>query len=221
MDYGFLLLNAITNSLLHFLVKFPRQGIHRLWSATFHASQSQTVYYNFSFEVSPNTSFSDGNHTYPRGGGKGFLDSKGTCGCAARKDILFRTSSLAKGVLFSNFSRVKSRQGYAFWQFWSKKCQNSVIFVKKSNFLKILVQKMRKFGKYCLETPIQSTFEGKISLAKGIIFTKIGLANGHILKLWAAPYPKFSREPPTPPPCTYLSYKFWFPVIASSRRRLI
>ena len=48
--------------------------------------------------------------------------------------------------------------------------------------------------------PIQSTSEGKISLAKGIIFTKIGLANGYIFKLWAAPpYPKFSREPP--PPC--------------------
>ena len=45
--------------------------------------------------------------------------------------------------------------------------------------------------------PIQSTSEGKISLAKGIIFTKIVLANGYILKLWAAPpYPKFSREPP-------------------------
>ena len=45
--------------------------------------------------------------------------------------------------------------------------------------------------------PIQSTSEGKISLAKGIIFTKIGLANGYILKLWAAPpNPKFSREPP-------------------------
>ena len=42
--------------------------------------------------------------------------------------------------------------------------------------------------------PIQSTSEGKISLAKGIIFTKIGLANGYIFKLWAAPpYPKFSR----------------------------
>ena len=45
--------------------------------------------------------------------------------------------------------------------------------------------------------PIQSTSEGKISLDKGIIFTKIGLANGYIFKLWAAPpYPKFSREPP-------------------------
>ena len=45
--------------------------------------------------------------------------------------------------------------------------------------------------------PVQSTSEGKISLAKGIIFTKIGLANGYIFKPWAAPpYPKFSREPP-------------------------
>ena len=35
--------------------------------------------------------------------------------------------------------------------------------------------------------PIQSTSEGKISLAKGVIFTKIGLANSYILKLWAAP----------------------------------
>ena len=35
--------------------------------------------------------------------------------------------------------------------------------------------------------PIQSTPEGKISLAKGVIFTKIGLANGYILKLWAVP----------------------------------
>ena len=65
--------------------------------------------------------------------------------------MLFRTSSLAKGALFGNFSRVKSRQGYAFWEFWSKTCQNSVIFVKKPNFLKTLVQKMRKFGKLCLE----------------------------------------------------------------------
>ena len=57
----------------------------------------------------------------------GFFHSKGTWGCAAREGILFRTSSLAKGVLFGNFSRVKSRQGYAFWEFWSKRCQNSVI----------------------------------------------------------------------------------------------
>ena len=65
-------------------------------------------------------------------GGGGFFHSKGTWGCAAREGILFRTSSLAKGVLFGNFSRVRSRQGYAFWEFWSKRCQNSVIFVKKN-----------------------------------------------------------------------------------------
>ena len=62
----------------------------------------------------------------------GFFHSKDSWGCAAREGILFRTSSLAKGVLFGNFSRVKSRQGYAFWGFWSKRCQNSVIFEKKN-----------------------------------------------------------------------------------------
>ena len=66
----------------------------------------------------------------------GFFHSKGTWECAAREGILFRTSSLAKGVLFGNFSRVRSRQGYAFWEFWSKRCQNSVVFVKKTQLLK-------------------------------------------------------------------------------------
>ena len=47
--------------------------------------------------------------------------------------------------------------------------------------------------------PTHGTFDVEISLAKGIIFRKIGLANGAILKPWAAhPCPKFSREPP---PC--------------------
>ena len=71
-------------------------------------------------------------HLPTGGGGGGFFHSKGTWGCAAREGILFWTSSLAKGVLFGNFSRVRSRQGYAFWEFWSKRCQNSVIFVKKN-----------------------------------------------------------------------------------------
>ena len=71
------------------------------------------------------------DNLHDHGGGE-FFHSKGTWGCAAREGILFRTSSLAKGVLFGNFSRVKSRQGYAFWEFWSKRCQNSVIFVKKT-----------------------------------------------------------------------------------------
>ena len=39
-------------------------------------------------------------------GGGGFFHSKGTWGCAAHKGILFRTSSLAKGILFGNFSRI-------------------------------------------------------------------------------------------------------------------
>ena len=48
--------------------------------------------------------------------------------------------------------------------------------------------------------PTHGSFDVEISLAKGIIFTKIGLANGAILKLWAAhPYPKFSWEPLPPP----------------------
>ena len=76
------------------------------------------------------------------GGGGGFFHSKGTWGCAACKGIFFRTSSLAKVVLFSKFSRVKYRQGCAFWQFWSKKCQHSVIFVKKNlTFLKFWSRK--------------------------------------------------------------------------------
>ena len=62
-----------------------------------------------------------GGDLLARGGG-GFFHSKGTWGCAAREGILFRPSSLAKGVLFGNFNRVKSRQGYAFWEFWSKRC---------------------------------------------------------------------------------------------------
>ena len=35
-----------------------------------------------------------------------FLHCKGNWGCAARKAILFRASSLAKGTLFGIFSRV-------------------------------------------------------------------------------------------------------------------
>ena len=45
--------------------------------------------------------------------------------------------------------------------------------------------------------PTHGTFDVEISLANGIILTKIGLANGTIQKMWAAPtYPKFSRELP-------------------------
>ena len=50
--------------------------------------------------------------------------------------------------------------------------------------------------------PNHGTLNVEISLAKGIIFTKIGLANGTILKLGAAhPYRNLAKNPP-PPPCT-------------------
>ena len=76
-------------------------------------------------------------------------------------------------MLFGNFSRFWSGQGYAFWQFRSKKCQTSVIPVKKPKFFQILVQRMQNFGKFCLENAIHGTFDVEISLAKGIFFTKI------------------------------------------------
>ena len=48
---------------------------------------------------------------------------------------------------------------------------------------------------------------------KGIIFTKIGLANGTILKLWAAnPFPKFSQNPPV------VTWKGMKKIVACTRR---
>ena len=44
-------------------------------------------------------------------GGGGFFHSKGTWGCVAQKGILFRTSNLAKGILFGNFSRFSLGKG--------------------------------------------------------------------------------------------------------------
>ena len=129
-----------------------------------------------------------------------FFHSKGTWGCSTRQRVhFFKLSSLAKGIrfanfspfslgkgmLFGNFSRFWSGQWYAFWQL-----RNVKLPVKKPKIFQILVQRMQKFGKFCLEHAIHGTFDVEISLAKGIVFTKIGLANGSILKLWAAhPYP--------------------------------
>ena len=42
------------------------------------------------------------------GAGRGFFHSKGSCGCAAREGIPFRTPSLTNGTLFGNFSTGKS-----------------------------------------------------------------------------------------------------------------
>ena len=76
----------------------------------------------------------------------------------------------------SNFSN-SCKETQIFSNFWSRERKNLVSF--------------------CLENAIHGTIDVEISLAKGIIFTKLGLANGAILKLLAAhPYPKFSQEPP-------------------------
>ena len=64
-----------------------------------------------------------------------FFHRKGAWGYAAHKCTLFWTSSLVKGILFGNFRRFYSGRWYAFWQFWSKKCQTSVIPAMKYIFL--------------------------------------------------------------------------------------
>ena len=119
----------------------------------------------------------------------------------------FKPSSLAKGILSANFSSFSLAKGILFANF----CPFSL---GKGIFLAILVKELSNFGNSCKETqiffkswslecknlasfaqkmPTHGTFDVGISLAKGIIFRKIGLANGAILKLWAAhPCPKFS-----------------------------
>ena len=52
-----------------------------------------------------------------------------------------------------------------------------------------------KISIFIKKSQTHSTFAVELSLAKGIIFTKSGLASNTILKLWAAhPNSKFSRE---------------------------
>ena len=52
---------------------------------------------------------------------------------------------------------------------------------------------------FVYKTPTHLAFDVEFTLVKGVIFTEIVLANGAILKLWAAhPYLKFGREPPSP-----------------------
>ena len=50
-------------------------------------------------------------------GGGGFFYSKGTWGCAARKGMLFRTSSLAKGVLLAILVELSLGKGMLFGNF--------------------------------------------------------------------------------------------------------
>ena len=49
---------------------------------------------------------------------------------------------------------------------------------RETQFFQILVLRAQKFGKFCPENATHGTFGVEISLAKGIIFRKIGLANG-------------------------------------------
>ena len=52
-------------------------------------------------------------------GREGFFHSKGTWGCAARKGMLFQPSSLAKSILFANFSPFSLAKGILFANFRS------------------------------------------------------------------------------------------------------
>ena len=66
--------------------------------------------------------------------GRGFFHSKGTWGCAARKGILFRTSSLAKGILLAILVEFSLGKGMLFGNFGKEKsnfgnsCQEIQIF---------------------------------------------------------------------------------------------
>ena len=60
----------------------------------------------------------------------------------------FKLSRLAKGILFANFSHLNWARVR---QFRSKKCQTLVTPAKKPTFFQILVKRMQKFGKFCLE----------------------------------------------------------------------
>ena len=71
------------------------------------------------------------NPSFTHGGG-GSFHSKGTWGCSAHKGILFWTSSLAKSILFGDFSRVHCRQGNAFWQFFGQRTVTVQLFLEKN-----------------------------------------------------------------------------------------
>ena len=109
---------------------------------------------------------------------------------------LFKASSLAKGILFADFvhlvwARVSFLailvdfslgKGMLFGNL-VKEMSNFGNSCKETQFFQILVLRTQKFGKFCPENATHGTFGVEISLAKGIIFRKIGLANGAILKL--------------------------------------
>ena len=75
------------------------KGANQYFSALIRLTKTK-----FLTPVTSNTEESHGLGGFGTGGG--FFHSKGTWGCAAHKGILFRTSSLGKGILFGNSSRV-------------------------------------------------------------------------------------------------------------------
>ena len=77
---------------------------------------------------------------------------------------------------------------------WATVCFLEILVKEKSNFSISCIR--QKFGNSCYKKPTHCIFDVEISLAMGIIFRKLGLANGIILKLWEAdPYLKCSRQP--------------------------
>ena len=58
---------------------------------------------------------------------------------------VFKLSSLAKGIYFSSFSPFSVGKGMLFWLFRSKKCQTSVILVKKPKFWSLDCRNLASF----------------------------------------------------------------------------
>ena len=86
---------------------------------------------------------------YSRGGG-GFFHSNGTDVPPARV-CFFKLSSLAKGILFANFSPFSLAKGILFPIF-------AHLVWARVYFLAILVKEMSNFGNSCKETQIVFKF---------------------------------------------------------------
>ena len=100
----------------------------------------------------PRTAINTGPESQKRGGG--LFHNKGAYGCAVCKGILFRTASLAKGILFGDFGQRKVE----FWKFLFRS-QDFGEGIK----LAIFIQK----------APTRGIFDVEFSLAKGFIFIKL------------------------------------------------
>ena len=69
-----------------------------------------------------------------------------------------------KGGGLENFSKINKRGGgrlfstreYAFWQFWSKNCQTSVIPAKKPNFFQIWSLERKNLARFVQRMPLMA-----------------------------------------------------------------